>query len=59
MTLDEAKLVAHIEAKADHPNLLIHAALTGLATAIKRGDFSHINLSGKEKGVKNDDSPVV
>jgi hypothetical protein len=59
MTLDEAKLIAHIEAKADHPNLLIHAALTGLVTAIKRGDFSHINLSGKEKGVKNDDTPVV
>lgn len=37
--IDKAALVAHIKAKADHPNLLIYAVLAGLATAIERGDF--------------------
>lgn len=37
--IDKAALVAHIRAKAEHPNLLIHAVLAGLATAIERGDF--------------------
>jgi hypothetical protein len=39
MPLDKRALLAHIKAKAKHPNLLIHAVLTGLATAIERGDF--------------------
>jgi hypothetical protein len=37
--IDKEALVAHIRAKADHPNLLIHAVLAGLVTAIERGDF--------------------
>jgi hypothetical protein len=39
MTIDEAKLLAHIKAKADHPKPLVYAVLTGLAMAIERGDF--------------------
>ena len=39
MPLDKPRLVAHIKAKADHPQLLVHAVLSGLATAIERGDF--------------------
>jgi hypothetical protein len=37
--IDKAALVAHIKAKAEHPNLLIHAVLAGLVAAILRGDF--------------------
>lgn len=37
--IDKDALLAHIKAKADHPNLLIHAVLAGLATAIERGEF--------------------
>jgi hypothetical protein len=37
--IDKARLLAHIKAKADHPQLLVYAVLTGLATAIERGDF--------------------
>lgn len=37
--IDKARLVAHIKAKAEHPNLLIHAVLAGLAVALERGDF--------------------
>jgi hypothetical protein len=39
VSIDRARLLAHLRAKADHPNLLIHAVLTGLATPIARGDF--------------------
>jgi len=39
MPLDKPALLAHIKAKAAHPNLLIHAVLAGLVTAIERGDF--------------------
>lgn len=39
MALDKARLLAHIKAKADHPQLLVYAVLMGLATAIERGDF--------------------
>lgn len=39
MPLDKAALLAHLKAKAAHQNLLIHAVLSGLATAIERGDF--------------------
>jgi hypothetical protein len=39
MALDRARLLAHIKEKADHPQLLVYAVLTGLATAIERGDF--------------------
>ncbi|MEO7018377.1 MAG: hypothetical protein ABI067_17855 [Leifsonia sp.] len=37
--IDKDALLAHIREKAEHPNLLIHAGLTGLVTAIVRGDF--------------------
>ncbi|MDJ0323191.1 hypothetical protein QMG61_05365 [Cryobacterium sp. PH31-AA6] len=40
MALDRARLLAHIKEKADHPQLLVYAVLTGLATAIERGDFN-------------------
>jgi hypothetical protein len=39
VVIDVEALLAHIKAKADHHSLLIHAVLTGLATAIERGDF--------------------
>ena len=39
MGLDRDALLAHLRAKSEHPNLLIHAVLAGLATAIERGDF--------------------
>jgi hypothetical protein len=37
--IDKDALLAHIRGKAEHPNLLIHAVLMGLVTAIERGDF--------------------
>ncbi len=37
--IDKEALLAHIKEKAEHPSLLIHAVLAGLATAIERGDF--------------------
>lgn len=37
--LDRDALLAHLEAKATHHSLLIHAVLAGLITAIRRGDF--------------------
>lgn len=37
--IDKTALLAHLRLKSDHPNLLIHAVLAGLATAIERGDF--------------------
>lgn len=37
--IDKAALVAHLRAKAEHPNILIYAVMTGLATAVERGDF--------------------
>lgn len=37
--IDKEALLAHIREKAEHPNLLIHAVLAGLVTAIERGDF--------------------
>lgn len=37
--IDKDKLLTHIKAKADHPQLLVYAVLMGLATAIERGDF--------------------
>lgn len=37
--LNKSKLLAHLTEKAKHPNLLIHSVITGLVTAIKRGDF--------------------
>lgn len=37
--IDKAKLIAHLEAKAQHPNLLIHSVIAGLLTAVRRGDF--------------------
>jgi hypothetical protein len=37
--IDRDALLAHLDAKAKHPNLLIHAVLAGLITAIRRGDF--------------------
>lgn len=39
MPLDKAAVLAHLKARAAHHNLLIHAVLTGLVTAIERGDF--------------------
>lgn len=39
LVIDKDALLAHIREKAEHPNLLIHAGLTGLVTAIVRGDF--------------------
>lgn len=39
MTVDKARLLAHLKAKANHPNLIVHAVLAGLATAVARGDF--------------------
>jgi hypothetical protein len=39
MGVDKAALLAHLKKKADRPNLVIHAVLAGLATAIERGDF--------------------
>ncbi|ROS62187.1 hypothetical protein EDF38_1290 [Frigoribacterium sp. PhB160] len=38
-TLDRAKLLAHLATKAGHKNLLIHSVVSGLITAVKRGDF--------------------
>ena len=37
--VDKAALLAHLKRKADHKNVLIYAVLTGLVTAIERGDF--------------------
>ena len=63
MPLDKRALLAHIKAKADHPNLLIHSVLAGLVTAIERGDFDeqnpHIILPEMKKGAKNDGTTVV
>ena len=42
MAIDREKLLAHIKAKADHPQLLVYAVLTGLAAAIERGDFDEV-----------------
>jgi hypothetical protein len=39
MPLDKPRLLAHIKAKAEHPKPIVYAVLTGLATAIERGDF--------------------
>ncbi len=39
MALSKELLLAAIKAKANHPNILIYAVLTGLATAIERGDY--------------------
>jgi hypothetical protein len=39
MDVDKERLLEHLRAKADHPNLLVHAVLSGLATAVERGDF--------------------
>jgi len=39
VTVDKDRLLAHLRAKAGHPNLIIHAVYAGLATAILRGDF--------------------
>jgi hypothetical protein len=39
MALDRKALLAHIKEKADHPQLLVYAVLTGLAMKIERGDF--------------------
>jgi len=50
MPLDKAALLAHIKAKAGHPNLLIHAVLAGLVTAIERGDFDE-KEGGQTDGV--------
>jgi len=47
MPLDKKQLLMHIRTKAKHQNLLIHAVLIGLATAIERGDFDEID--GKEE----------
>ena len=40
MALNQAKLLAHLKAKSDHPNLLVHSVLAGLTSAIERGDFA-------------------
>ena len=37
--LSKVKLLEHLKTKSDHKNLLIHAVLAGLVTAIQRGDF--------------------
>lgn len=39
MSLDKEALLAEIDRRADHHNLLIHAVLAGLAKRIRRGDF--------------------
>lgn len=39
VNVDKAMLLAHLRAKAEHNNLIVHAVLTGLATAVERGDF--------------------
>jgi hypothetical protein len=39
MAIDKQKLVAHLKRKQEHPNLLIHAVMAGLITAVQRGDF--------------------
>ena len=44
MGVDKARLVAHLREKAEHRNLLIHAVLAGLVTAIERGDFDEEDL---------------
>ena len=49
MPIDKRALLAHIRhirAKADHRNLLVYAVLTGLATAIERGDFDEEEEKG-------------
>jgi hypothetical protein len=37
--LDRGRLLAHLATKARHRNILIHAVISGLITAINRGDF--------------------
>lgn len=37
--LDRVKVIAYLKAKAEHKNLLIHAVLAGMLTAVERGDF--------------------
>jgi|GEM_PF-4074886 len=39
MAVDKERLVAYLERRAEHPNLLVHAVLMGLLTAVRRGDF--------------------
>lgn len=37
--IDRGLLLAHLQTKARHRNILIHSVLAGLITAIQRGDF--------------------
>ena len=37
--IDTTKLLAHLRAKADHRDPVIHAIYTGLADRVRRGDF--------------------
>lgn len=37
--LDRGRLLAHLQSKARHRNILIHSVMAGLITAIQRGDF--------------------
>ena len=37
--VDKSLLLAHLNSKTKHPNLLIHAVIQGLITAVVRGDF--------------------
>lgn len=41
--IDQKKLLVHMKKKSEHRNILIHAVLAGLITAIERGDFDTDN----------------
>ncbi|WP_166785660.1 MULTISPECIES: hypothetical protein [Cryobacterium] len=56
MALDKKALLAHIKKKAEHPKLIVYAVLTGLATAIERGDFDE-KEGGKPSGKRQSHHP--
>ncbi|MBF4625524.1 hypothetical protein [Clavibacter sp. VKM Ac-2872] len=37
--IDTDRLLAHLRARADHPDAVLYAVFTGLAARIERGDF--------------------
>ena len=41
--IDTDRLLAHLRARADHPDAVLYAVFTGLAARIERGDFDQTN----------------
>jgi hypothetical protein len=41
--LDVTRLLAYLRARAEHPDPIVYAVLTGMAARIERGDFDKDN----------------